>query len=40
MRLGEIDPVHATLAAATAVQPTATLCLTSALVHHELSGRT
>ena len=32
-----IDPLHATLAAATAVQPAATLCLTSALVHHEFS---
>ncbi|QOR72755.1 hypothetical protein IM660_12470 [Ruania alkalisoli] len=32
-----VDPVYATLAAATAMQPTATLCLTSALVRHELS---
>lgn len=37
LRPGVIDPSWATLAAATAVQPTATLCLTSALVHHELS---
>jgi len=32
-----IDPTHVTIAAATAVQPAATLCLTSALVHHALS---
>lgn len=37
VRLDAIDPAHATLAAASAVQPDATLCLTSALVHHELS---
>lgn len=37
VRPGAIDPSWATLAAATAVQPTATLCLTSALVYHELS---
>ena len=37
VRPDEIDPLHATLAAASVVQPTATLCLTSALVHHELS---
>lgn len=32
-----IDPAWASLAAATALKPDATLCLTSALVHHELS---
>jgi predicted transcriptional regulator of viral defense system len=32
-----IDPTLAPLAAATAVQPAATLCLSSALVHHGLS---
>lgn len=37
VRPGEIDLAQATLAAATVVQPAASLCLTSALVHHELS---
>ena len=37
VRDGDIDPAYTVLAAATAVQPTATLCLTSALVHHGLS---
>ena len=37
VRPAEISPVFATIAAATAVRDTATLCLTSALVHHELS---
>ncbi len=32
-----IDPIVAALAAATAVQPAATMCLTSALVYHDLS---
>jgi predicted transcriptional regulator of viral defense system len=32
-----VDPAFATIAAATAVHDAATLCLTSALVHHELS---
>jgi predicted transcriptional regulator of viral defense system len=32
-----IDPAFATIAAATAVHDAATLCLMSALVHHELS---
>jgi predicted transcriptional regulator of viral defense system len=32
-----IDPTLAPLAAATAVQPAATMCLSSALVHHNLS---
>jgi predicted transcriptional regulator of viral defense system len=32
-----VDPAFATIAAATAVNAAATLCLTSALVHHELS---
>jgi predicted transcriptional regulator of viral defense system len=32
-----IDPAWASLAAATALKPEATLCLTSALVHHQLS---
>lgn len=32
-----IDPAWASLAGATALKPTATLCLTSALAHHELS---
>ena len=34
---GEIDPGLAALAGATAVKPQATMCLTSALVHHDLS---
>lgn len=37
VRPDAIDPSWSTLAAATAAQPTATLCLTSALVLHELS---
>ena len=32
-----IDPAWTSLAAATALKPAATLCLTSAVVHHELS---
>lgn len=32
-----IDPAYETLAAATSVQPKATLCLTSALAHHDLT---
>jgi predicted transcriptional regulator of viral defense system len=36
MEPGSIDPSLITLAAATVAQPEATLCLTSALVHHEL----
>jgi len=34
---GRVDPAWAALAAATALKPAATLCLTSALVHHDLS---
>lgn len=34
---GRIDPAWSSLAAAGALKPDATLCLTSALVHHELS---
>lgn len=37
LRPGAIDPRFASLAAATATRPEATMCLTSALVHHELS---
>lgn len=37
VRPDEIGPVYATLAAATAVRSAATMCLTSALVHHGLS---
>lgn len=37
VRPGLIDPAFEALAAATALQPAATLCLTSALVHHDLS---
>ena len=37
VRPGLIDPAFESLAAATALQPAATLCLTSALVHHDLS---
>ncbi len=37
VRPGLIDGVFVTLAAATAARPAATLCLTSALVYHELS---
>lgn len=32
-----VDPAWTSLAAATALKPMATLCLTSALVHHDLS---
>ncbi|MEU2200573.1 type IV toxin-antitoxin system AbiEi family antitoxin domain-containing protein [Isoptericola sp. NPDC019482] len=37
IRPGELDPAVAPLAGAAAVKPAATLCLTSALVYHELS---
>ena len=37
LRSGSVDPAFASLAAARAVHEEATLCLTSALVHHELS---
>ncbi|WP_265522177.1 type IV toxin-antitoxin system AbiEi family antitoxin domain-containing protein [Oerskovia flava] len=37
IRPGELDPAMASLAGATAVKPAATMCLTSALVHHGLS---
>lgn len=37
VNLDEIDPAWATLAAATALHPEATLCLTSALAYHGLS---
>ena len=37
VRPGALDPSLVTLAAATAVHQAATLCLTSALVHHDLS---
>lgn len=37
LRPNIIDPAYEVLAAATAVRQEATLCLTSALVHHELS---
>ncbi|MBM9464128.1 hypothetical protein JL108_11770 [Aeromicrobium sp. YIM 150415] len=37
LRPEAIDPAFAPLAAVTAVRPDATLCLTSALVHHGLS---
>lgn len=37
MRPGVIDPAFTSLAAATVAQESATLCLTSALVHHDLS---
>jgi len=37
IRSGEVDPAVASLAGATAVKPAATMCLTSALVHHGLS---
>ncbi|WP_418276413.1 type IV toxin-antitoxin system AbiEi family antitoxin domain-containing protein [Isoptericola jiangsuensis] len=37
IRPGELDPAVASLAGATAVKPTATMCLTSALVYHGLS---
>jgi predicted transcriptional regulator of viral defense system len=39
IRPGEIDPAVASLAGATAVKPEATMCLTSALVHHGLSDQ-
>ncbi|WIY83404.1 type IV toxin-antitoxin system AbiEi family antitoxin domain-containing protein [Propionimicrobium sp. PCR01-08-3] len=35
--VGSLDPSLESLAAATAVQPSATMCLTSALVRHDLS---
>lgn len=37
IRPGIIDPTFSSLAAATALHRTATMCLTSALVHHGLS---
>ncbi|MBG0740526.1 type IV toxin-antitoxin system AbiEi family antitoxin domain-containing protein [Paeniglutamicibacter antarcticus] len=37
LRPDRIEPAFASLAAATAVREEATLCLTSALVHHDLS---
>lgn len=37
LRPEAIDPAFATIAAVTAARPDATLCLTSALVHHGLS---
>lgn len=37
IRPGAIDPAHVALAAASLLQSRATLCLTSALVHHGLS---
>lgn len=37
VRPGVVDPLQASLAAASAVHRAATLCLTSALVHHDLS---
>ncbi|MFT3945176.1 MAG: hypothetical protein QM705_15320 [Ancrocorticia sp.] len=37
VRPDAVDPAFAALAAATAIHEDATLCLTSALVHHELS---
>ncbi len=37
LRPGVIDPAFESLAAATAVRPGATMCLASALAHHELS---
>ena len=36
-RVGAVDPSFVALAAATATKEEATLCLTSALVHHDLS---
>ncbi|ROS73614.1 type IV toxin-antitoxin system AbiEi family antitoxin domain-containing protein [Cellulomonas sp. PhB143] len=36
-RAGELDPAVAPLSGATALKPSATMCLTSALVHHGLS---
>jgi predicted transcriptional regulator of viral defense system len=40
LRPDTIDSAFASLAAATAVRQEATLCLTSALVHHDLSDTT
>lgn len=37
LRFEMIDPALGTIAAATAVQPAATMCLTSALVRHDLT---
>ncbi len=37
VKAGELDPAFESLAAATAVQPASTMCLTSALVYHGLS---
>lgn len=37
LRPEAIDPVFASLAAATVIRPEATMCLTSALAHHDLS---
>ena len=37
LRPEAIDPVFASLAAATVIRPEATMCLTSALAYHELS---
>ncbi len=39
IRPGDIDPAVASLAGAAAVKPDATMCLTSALVHHGLSDQ-
>lgn len=39
VRTGSIDPAFAPLAAATALHPAATLCLTGALVHHDLTDQ-
>lgn len=39
VRTGSIDPALAPLAAATALRPAATLCLTSALLHHDLTDQ-
>ncbi|BCJ36352.1 transcriptional regulator [Actinocatenispora thailandica] len=39
VRTGTIDPTLAPLAAATALRNTATLCLTSALIHHDLTDQ-
>lgn len=37
LRADTIDPQFASLAAATALQPVSTMCLTSALAHHDLT---
>lgn len=37
LRPGMVDPQFASLAAATALRPEATMCLTSALAHHDLA---